>query len=139
MEQLINLGFMTVVTSFNMLADKLLRTYLDTKAEASKEVFSLDIFHTLLSNELRINMLNSNDKSRIENLFIPYHSLLRRQDLSWLSKKNSRVVMYYVLSGIRPESRQSVLNLDLYFTYHALRKDFKKFLRHAIKLLKGFQ
>lgn len=38
----------------------------------------------------------SNTRSRIENLFISYHSLLRRNGPSWLIKDSQKVALYHV-------------------------------------------
>lgn len=84
-------------------------------------------------------MTDKNARSRIEALFISYQSLLRRNGLQWLTKKNERVAVMHFLSTIRPLSLQSRLQSDLSLSYHRLETDFKGFMAHAIKLSDAFQ
>lgn len=75
----------------------------------------------------------------MENMFISYHSLLRRQGLSWFKKDNEKVAGYHVLSVILPESLQLRLESDLDLSHHHLRKAFKGFMRHAITFSEAFK
>lgn len=138
-ESLIALDFLDDVTTYEELSDTRLRAYLDDKAVESKEVVTLDVLDDLVAKELRINMADSNAQSRIENLFISYHTLLRRHGLSWLLTDNQKLAVHHVLSAIRPEILRSRLESDLDFSHHHLRKDFKAFMKHAIKLSDAFQ
>ena len=47
--------------------------------------------------------------------------------------------MGHVLSAVKPASLQRRLESDLEFTNHDLRKDFKGFMKHALKVSKEFQ
>lgn len=89
---------------YDALTDARLWTYLDNKAEKSKEVVSLDKLDRIVAMELKIYMADLGAKSRIENSFVSYHSLLLRHDISWVFKDNQKVTVYHVFLAIRPES-----------------------------------
>lgn len=91
----------------------------------------------IISRELRINMQDRNDKSRIEHLFENYHTILHRNGLSWIMKEKQKVSIYHVLSPIRPTSLRSHLESDLDFSYYDLWKNFLGFMKHAICLSKS--
>lgn len=81
-ESLIELGFIDKISSYDDLTDNDLREYLEEKATESKEVLTLERLDKIAANNLRIDMTDINARSRIENLFISYQSLLRRNGLS---------------------------------------------------------
>lgn len=83
-------------------------------------------------------MQDSKAKSRIENVFITYHALLRRQGLSWIIKENQKVAVYHVLLAIHQTSFKTRFKSDLEFSKHNLRKNFKQFMKYAIKLADTF-
>lgn len=47
--------------------------------------------------------------------------------------------MYHVRSAIPPESLRSRLECDLKLSHYQLRKDFRGFMAHAVKLSEAFQ
>lgn len=104
LESLIELEFIPDVTSYDELQDSHIGSYLDGKAEESKEVMTISVLDKLVENELRIDMSDKDARSRIETLFMSYNSLLRRNGLAWLSKDNEKISIFHVLSRIRPES-----------------------------------
>eukprot|EP00180_Rhodochaete_pulchella_P004096 Plantae.Rhodophyta-Rhodochaete_pulchella.ctg7553.p1 GENE.Plantae.Rhodophyta-Rhodochaete_pulchella.ctg7553~~Plantae.Rhodophyta-Rhodochaete_pulchella.ctg7553.p1 ORF type:complete len:129 (-),score=19.30 Plantae.Rhodophyta-Rhodochaete_pulchella.ctg7553:832-1218(-) len=108
-EPLIDLGFLEGASSYDTLTDYQLRTYLGGKTKESKETVAIDTFDDMVSKELRINRSDPGAKSRIENLFVSYRSLLRRHGLSWIVKDNQKVAVFHFLSAIRPESLRSRL------------------------------
>lgn len=81
-ESVLDLGFIDGVTSYNDLNDEKLRAYLTEKAKESTEVVTLDVLDKIVANQLQMNMEDNDARSRIENLFIAYRSLLRRNGLS---------------------------------------------------------
>lgn len=135
----IMLGFMEGVTSFATLTNTQLRKYLDKQAEESKEAVTLEGLDDIISKELVMNMANKNARSRMEGLFISYHTILARQGLSWIIKDNQKLAVAHVLSAIRPQVLKERLEADLSFSQHALKKDFNKFLKHAVRLSEAFQ
>ncbi len=50
-----------------------------------------------------------------------------------------KVAVHYILDAIRPEHLQSRLREDLNFSHYHLKKKFKGFMAHAIKLAEAFQ
>lgn len=77
--------------------------------------------------------------SCIKTLFVSYRSLLRRNGLTWMTKDNDKIAVYQVPSAIRLESLRIRLESDLELSHCDLRKDFKGFMYHAIKLFEAFQ
>lgn len=84
-------------------------------------------------------MENKNAKSRMQGLFANYHSLLSQQGVKWIIEDNQNLAVTHVLSATRPQSLRERLESDLSFSHHALKKDFKEFLKHAVKLSEAFQ
>lgn len=103
-ESLIELGFIDGVSLYDDLSKQVLRDYLEKKSEESKNATTIDALGKLVTNNLRIDMTDTNARSRIENLFESYHVLLRRNRLSWLTKDNEKICVYHILSAIRPDS-----------------------------------
>lgn len=135
----IDLGFITGVTSFEDMTDTQLRKYLDDKAEESKDALTLDGLEELVRKKLKMNMDNRNAKSRMQGLFASYHSLLSQNGVKWIIDENQKLTVTHVLSAVRPQSLRERLESNLSFSQHALKKDFKEFLKHAVKLSEAFQ
>ncbi len=77
--------------------------------------------------------------SRITTLLCDYITLLRKHGLSWILSDSQKVSVYHVLSAIRPYTLQNRLRDDLDFSHHHLKKDFKGFTQHVIKLAEAYQ
>lgn len=93
----------------------------------------------IVDKNLRINMSDLDARSKIENLFVSYNSLLSRHGLSWIVSENEKLAVYHVMGAIRSESLRLCLESDLDLSYQDFRKDLKGFMAHAIKLSKSFQ
>lgn len=139
LESSIALGFITGANDYKSLSDELVRTFLEQRAEESKEVVTLEKLDEIVSRELRTNMRNTNASARMQDLFASYHTILVRNGLKWILEDNQKVAVYHVLGAIRPNSLRERLESDLSFSQHELKKDFKGFLRHAIRLAEAFQ
>jgi len=133
------LGFIDGADTVEDLTDEMLRDYLDDQAQEAEETVSLATLGTIVDEELRMDMSDRSARSRMQGLFMSYHKLLRRHGLSWVLKANEKTAVYHVLSAIRPYSLKDRLTDDLDFAKHKLRKDFKGFMAHAIKLSEAFQ
>lgn len=138
LESAIALGFIEVI-SYDALSDSDLREHLNHKAEESQETATLDTLDDIVDRNLRMNMKDKFSKSRMESLFVSYHALLRRNGLSWLIEANARVAVYHVLLAIKPKILQDRLSSDLQFSKHSLKKDFKEFMKHSVRLSEPFQ
>ena len=68
----------------------------------------------------------------MECLFVAYHSLLRRNRVAWVIQDNQKAAVSHVLSAVRPISLQNRLRADLDFAHYDSRKDFRKFMAHAL-------
>lgn len=84
-------------------------------------------------------MNDSDAISRVNNLFVSYLSILRRQGLSWVVEENQKVAVGYVLATIHPSTLHIQLESDLELSHHDLRKNFRGFIKHAIRLTEAFQ
>lgn len=100
---------------------------------------TIDSLDKLVEDQLRIDMTDKDSRSRIENLFVSYRSLLRRNGLTWLTQDNEKIAVYHVLSAICPELLRVRLESDLEQSHYDLRKDFEGFMYHSIKLSEAFQ
>lgn len=80
-ESLIALSFIGGVTDYKDLEDNTLREYLEKESEESKEVINLDTLDEIVKKELKTDMSDSNAKSLIRNLFVSYHSILKRNGM----------------------------------------------------------
>lgn len=87
--------------------------YLESKAASSKDFVTIDMLDKIVDNHLQIDMAHRDARSRIENLFVCYKSILRRHGLSWTTNDNGRVAVYYVLPAFRPETLRNCLESDL--------------------------
>lgn len=139
LESAIALDLISDVESESELTDTVLRSYLERKAEESKESVNLDALDMIVERDLHMDMTDRNAKSRMESLFVSYHALLRRNGISWLLKTNQKVAVSHVLSAVRPKSLQDRLQSDLDFAYYDYRKDFRQFMEHAVRLSDAFQ
>lgn len=92
----------------------------------------------MLRKQLKMNMKDRSDKSRMQTLFTNHVSILRRNGLTWPLESNERVAVTHVLTAIRAKSLQSCLQSDLDFAHHHLRKK-KAFLVHSIKISEAFE
>ena len=135
----IDLGFVDGVDTIEELTDPLLRAYLEKKAETSKETVTLSALDKMVEKHLSMNMSDPSATSRMQGLFISYTTLLRKSGLSWVLKENQKVAVQHVLSAINPTTLRTRLSEDLEFSQYNLRKDFRGFMNHAIKLAEAFQ
>lgn len=67
-------------------------------------------------------------------LLVDYQKILRRHGVSWTLQENKKVAVVHVLSAIRPHSIKVRLESDLEFSKTSLKKDFKGFMKHELKL-----
>jgi transposase InsO family protein len=139
LESIIALGFIKDVQSYESLTDEILRQFLETKSQESKESVTIDILDKIVDRSLKMDMTDRNAESRMQNLFVSYHGILRRNGIAWLLTANQSVAVGHVLSAVRPTALHDRLTSDLEFAYSDLRNDFKGFMAHAIKLSSAFQ
>lgn len=127
------------VSSINDLSDSELRKFHQVDAKESKEELAIRALVNIVNKELRTNMADTNAKSRIKNLVHSFDSLLPSHGLSWILDDNQKVAIFHVFSEFRPRYLWTHLQSDRKFLHRSLRKDFKTFLAHAVKLSKAFQ
>lgn len=100
---------------------------------------TLDKLDEIVSPEVRTNTNYNNSSAHMQDLFANYHTILSRNGLKWIITDNQKVAVQHGLSAISPASLGDRLQSDLAFSYHPLRKYFKVFLKHAVKLAEAFQ
>lgn len=104
LKSLIALWFIPDVTSYKFLTDIVLRKFLESKTEKSKNLISSNAVDEIVGKDLCITRKDSNAQSRMENLLISYHSLLCRHGLKGIISENQKVAVFHILSAIRPLS-----------------------------------
>lgn len=72
----IELGFINNSELFEALPNARLCTYLDEQVEELEIAITVKNLDALVENELHMNMENRNTRSRIQGLFVDYHSPL---------------------------------------------------------------
>jgi hypothetical protein len=120
------------ISTYEELDDTVLRKYLGEKSEESKEAVNLDRLGEIVDQQLKVNMVDTDAGSRMQNLFVSYHTVVRRNSLAWLLTANQKVAFNHALSAVKPETLHTRLSSDLGFAHHNLKKDFKAFMAHAV-------
>ena len=138
LESAIALGFIEA-DDYDSLTDSVLRVHLEGKDKESEDSVTLEALDDIFERELKMDMKDTNTRSRIETLFVSYHSILRHNGIVWLLDANQKVAVGHVLSAIRPKTLKDRLESDLEFAHHKLKKDFKNFMAHSIKVSEAFQ
>lgn len=77
----VTLGFIDGFTIVGDVIEVALQAYLESKSGVFKEVLTLDKVDYTVQRDLRISMRDANATLWIQNLFVNYHSILRRQGL----------------------------------------------------------
>ena len=113
LESAIALGFIPGVLSYRQLDDTTLRAFLDKKAEECKESVTLSSLDNFVSKNLKMDMQDSSAVSRMQSLFVSYHTLLRQNGLLWVMDTSPKVAVHHVLSAIRPKTTVSYTHLTL--------------------------
>lgn len=145
LESVIELGLIKdgddqdAVTSVEALTSRTLRSFLNSKVKENKDTVDLSSLDSIIKSQLKMDMSDRNAQSRVENLFISYRTLLRRNGLGWIVSANQKVAVQHVLSAVRPASLQARLKSNLEFSHTELKKDFSGFMKHAVKLSEAFQ
>lgn len=139
LESTVALGLIENIDNLDELSDTLLRAYLDSKAVDQKSSLTLDMLDSIIGKELCMVMTDKSAKARMESLFVSYLSILRRNGLAWVPKVCPKVAVNNVLSAVKPGNLQESLQSDLRFAHQDLRKDFKSFMQHAVKLSIAFE
>lgn len=118
LESLIDLDVLTDAISYGQLVNKVLHTYLESKAVKTRKFVTTDQLDKLLDNELQIDMKDLNARSCFETLFVLYRSLMRHQGLSKITKDNEKIAVFHVLSAIRPEPLRLRPKSDLALSHY---------------------
>lgn len=72
-------------------------------------------------------MTDTDMKSRMENQFVSYKSLLCKHGLSWITMDNKKAAFQHVLTAIRLASLRSPLGSDLEHAHTKLCKELERF------------
>lgn len=85
----------------------------------------------VVRDSIRMDISDRSAKSRMESLFISY-------GLTWVIKDAPKIAALQFISQIRPVYLQSRRKDDLDLSQNNLKKDFKGFFAHAVKLSEAF-
>lgn len=121
------------------MTDKQLCKYLYKEAEDSKKAVTFERLDELMERKLRINMDKRMPIRGCRVGLQTYHSILSQNGVKWIIKENQKLAVTYVLSAIRPQSLHKQLESHVSLSHQELKKDFKKFLTHTVKLSEDFQ
>lgn len=84
-------------------------------------------------------MRSKNATAPMQGLFTSYHTLLVRNGLESLIEANPRVAVQRGLSSVKSQTLYDRLTDDFACSQYALRKDFRRFLKYAIRWTEAFQ
>lgn len=102
-------------------------SYLDNKAQESKDVVIEADLTIMFQAELRMKMSVKARKGRLKVIIMEYCSLFRTNGIKWVIEKTSKLAIRHVLSAVRPMQLCSRVEQDLAFAYHHLKADFDGF------------
>lgn len=141
LESNIALGFISDATDYKTITDDQVRSFLEGRRQASKTTVTLEPLDNIVTDKLRTDMKNNNATARMQDVFtsfqqqfLPVHNALK-----WINEDKPRVAVQHVLSAIRPQSLHDPLEADQSFAKSELRRAFKGFLKHPIRLAEEFQ
>lgn len=134
----IALGEISAVSSYDDLTDEVLRNYLESETAESRSKMTIEALDSLIRKNLRTDMHNKEVISRMNNLFVGYQTVLRKNGLSWVVAENPKVAVQQVLSAIHSPKIQSSLSSDMELAHIDIGKDFSKYYAHAKKLSEAF-
>lgn len=104
LEYIIALSIIRDVPRYEELTNTVLQKYLGTKEEEYKTLVTLIALNNIVGQELGIIMKEDNATSRMENVFISWHTLLHRHSLLSKPIENQIVSVSQVSSTIRPRA-----------------------------------
>lgn len=76
----IALGFIPGVSSTDDLTDEILRKFLEATSSESKETLTLASLDSIVSKKLKMDLRDRSATSRMQGLFMSYHTILRVMD-----------------------------------------------------------
>lgn len=88
------LGFIEKVTSFDKMTFEQLRLYLQSEVEESKDFITVEALEEMGEKKLKINEDKENARSRMQDLFANYLSLLSQQSVRWIMEKNQKRALH---------------------------------------------
>lgn len=125
LESAIELVLIKEVTSVDDLTSGTLSFFLEIKAKESKDNVDLSLLDSIVESELRMDMSDESARWRVENLFISYHTILRRDGLDSIVSTNQKETVHHVLSAIQLSSLPVRLSYNLKLPNTDLKKDFR--------------
>jgi len=129
------------------LTDEKLRSYFNSIVEQTSTVVSAhnlgevsqqQALEELIEKDVRMDMTVKSAESRMTLVFLDYRSLLRREGMSWIIDRNPKLAIRHVLSVVKPALLKERLEQDLCLAKVELKKDFRGFMNHALRLSEAF-
>lgn len=97
-------GFIDECSKYVELTDAKLRKLLEESSKESPDLTTIENLDKIVSQKLRTDMRNTNAKSRMQDLFSSYVTIISRNGLVWLIDDNAQVAVHQVLSVVRLQS-----------------------------------
>lgn len=86
-----------------------------------------------------MDMSVSSAKGRMQLLFLEHRSLLRINQLRWVTENSPKAAIKHVFSAVRPSQLRTRPEQDLEFSHHDLRANFDGFMAHAPDVSAAFE
>jgi hypothetical protein len=118
LERLVDLRqFGPNMDSVDKITEDVLQKRLDAHREVMKDTLSAGQMQSIVTKNLRINMLEKDVEQRIIVLFADYSSLMRTNGLSWVIEQNPKVSIGHIVGVLKPIALQKRLHDYLEFSH----------------------
>lgn len=115
LESLLDLGFIEGAKTYDDVSTTVLRTYLKSQAQFSKNKLNIAGLDQMVKSELRTDMKDEDAVSSVRNLFVNCHKFLRKPGVPWVIHDNPKLAVRPITTAIYPETLRMRLHSDLSF------------------------
>ena len=138
LRSIVDLNLIPDLTDYEMVTDEILRTFLEERSRTTTTTISLSAVNSIIDKELKMDMADTSDPLRMENLFTSYLSILRRHGLQWITKSRPKTAITNVIAAVKPKSLRTKLESNIDFSHMELQKEFNALFQHAVKISESF-
>ncbi len=92
------------------------------------------MLNKMVNKELWMDMRDECAYSRMDNLFLNYFMIVKKNGCEWAIENAPKVAAKHILSKIRPDPVRNRIGNDLKLAHADLKKDFDAFREHCLKL-----
>ncbi len=111
------------------LDDSTLREFFEKKASANKNNVTVPMLNKMDNKQLWMDMRDECAYSRMDNLFLTYFMILKKNGCEWVIENAPKVAAKHILSKIRPDPVRNRIANDLKLAHADLKKDFRRLPR----------